>query len=205
MIGRSLKKPSNRHPSAADKASAHKNVIKGFYFGYGMTILLAAFAVGLAFIEQFVPDVSSEVRAGLTGGMVFVFAALILSYISLDCLCGGTEKYAAALGGQDEDGDAKASGKDSVRTTGLDTSRDELRSPILPADNEALEGGDSVEKAAVAVVRPDRTLRQAVASFDFYLIFVTLMLAGGAGMLLINNISQIVAAIPGKLHRVDTH
>lgn len=51
--------------------------------------------------------------------------------------------------------------------------------------------------AAVAALDADKTLCQAVCSLDLYLIGFTMLIVGGSGMVIINNISQIVAAIPG--------
>ena len=69
-------------------------------------------------------------------------------------------------------------------------------------DEYAAAADDDRDNDAAGALSPstpksDKTLCQAVCSVDIYLIGISTMIVGGAGLVLINNISQIVAAIPG--------
>ena len=138
------KSPRRDAPSEEEKVQAFRRVSKVFGFGYGMTILLATCAVGLAFLEQFT-NISGVVRMALTSVMIGVFATMCAALVSLDCLCGGAEKYGPALGEKQEVANpccrrAPVGAKSTV-TSGTATSEihDELREPMLD-DAHAIDG-----------------------------------------------------------------
>ena len=74
-----------------------------------------------------------------------------------------------------------------------------LTTCVFPQAVHVGEGSTTATQAAAAVAAldADKTLCQAVCSLDLYLIGFTMLIVGGSGMVIINNISQIVAAIPG--------
>jgi hypothetical protein len=153
-----------------------------FVVGYALTGLLAVQLVASALATQIFSELEQpHWRVGLTATTVIIMlAVLVFLFVQRD------DQHWQ----QGEDVSASA-GSGSVQEPLLKTLAAPPPSlPPLPQQQQQLR---------------EFTMLEAVATLDFWILFVAFLFSSGAGLILINNLGQIVPAIGGQKGDEDTY